>query len=487
MDKNTNLKINPHTDKLILIICLLITLFSWLISVNVNMVNNQSVFDLESQEIKADLESHIGNHLDSLYAVRGLFDSSNSVTRDEFVTFVKNLDLGSKDQEFIRISFVSVIKTTDISDFDESIVEEGFKEYKSNIVEGQEYQYVVNYITDSVGNKYPPTGINLWSGPERIEAISYAVANHSPSISSLINIRNVPEDLSKGLIINVPVYKDSKLIGLLNGVISTKYISDYFEKYLDNVDKIKLSDGQTVIFDINDIKKSSSSFLTSKHELQFFNKESYIMEIEKPKINIFLLPVSNLVLVSGIIISILMYIVIYSIIRTNKKENEIAQSMTSDLSKYKLAIDNTDSHVIITDVDGKVTYANKSAEKMTGFSLSEIIGNTPALWGRQMTAEFYKKLWHVIKVEKKVFSGEITNKRKNGELYVAYARISPIIDSSGNLIGFVGIEEDITENKKTTDELKKMNELMINRELKMIELKKQLRPNLQDIESEKNI
>ena len=151
MDKNINLKINPHTDKLILIICLLITLFSWLISVNVNMVNNQSVFDLESQEIKADLESHIGNHLDSLYAVRGLFDSSNSVTRDEFVTFVKNLDLGSKDQEFIRISFVSVIKTTDISDFDESIVEEGFKEYKSNIVEGQEYQYVVNYITGFCG------------------------------------------------------------------------------------------------------------------------------------------------------------------------------------------------------------------------------------------------------------------------------------------------------------------------------------------------
>ena len=182
-----------------------------------------------------------------------------------------------------------------------------------------------------------------------------------------------------------------------------------------------------------------------------------------------------------------MYAVMYSIIRTNKKAYEIAQFMTSDLSKYKLAIDNTDSHVIITDVDGKVTYANKSAEKMTGFSLSEIIGNTPALWGRQMTAEFYKKLWHVIKVEKKVFSGEITNKRKNGELYVAYARISPIIDSSGNLIGFVGIEEDITENKKTTDELKKMNELMINRELKMIELKKQLRTNLQDIESEKNI
>lgn len=474
MNNNVNLKINPYIDKLFLVICLVLTLVSWTISIYVNKENQESQFNFESQKIKEDLELHFTSHLDTLYSIRGLFDSSDSVTRDEFVTFVKNLDLDSKELEFVRISYTSIVNTADIDKFDKSIKEEGYNNYKSSLVSNQEYQYIVNYITDSVGNNYPPTGINLWSGPERIEAIDYTVKNHKPSISSPVDIRTVPEELSKGLIVNVPVYKDSKLVGLLNGVVSTKYISDHFKEYLDTVSKIELIDGQTVIFKLDDIKKNESNFLTLKYNLNFFNKEDYLLEIQKLKINTFLLLVPNLILVSGIIISILMYIVMYSIIRTNKKAYEIAQFMTSDLSKYKLAIDNTDSHVIITDVDGKVTYANKSAEKMTGYSHSEIIGNTPSLWGRQMTAEFYKKLWHVIKVEKKVFSGEITNKRKNGELYIAYASISPIIDDSGNLIGFVGIEEDITENKKTTDELKKMNELMINRELKMIDLKKQL-------------
>lgn len=93
-------------------------------------------------------------------------------------------------------------------------------------------------------------------------------------------------------------------------------------------------------------------------------------------------------------------------------------------------------------------YANKAVEEVTGYTRREIIGGNPRLWGQQMSKSFYKKFWRTIKYEKKVFEGEIKNKRKNGEIYTALARIAPVIGEKGELIGFVGVERDITKEKQ---------------------------------------
>ena len=118
-----------------------------------------------------------------------------------------------------------------------------------------------------------------------------------------------------------------------------------------------------------------------------------------------------------------------------------------ELVKYKLAVDNSSDHIILTNVNGVIIYANRAAEDTTGFSVSEMVGQTPALWGRQMPQEFYKKMWHTIKEEKKPFLGEVTNRRKNGEIYQASTNISPVLNDDGEVKYFIGIERDITREK----------------------------------------
>lgn len=112
-----------------------------------------------------------------------------------------------------------------------------------------------------------------------------------------------------------------------------------------------------------------------------------------------------------------------------------------------LALDNASDHVIITDTDGFILYVNEQAENMTGYSRKELIGQRPSLWGGQMPKEFYEKMWHTIKFDKQIFSGEITNKRKNGETYQADASITPVLDNNNEVRFFVGIEHDITTRK----------------------------------------
>lgn len=131
-----------------------------------------------------------------------------------------------------------------------------------------------------------------------------------------------------------------------------------------------------------------------------------------------------------------------------QEERDVSQSLANDLMKFQLAVENASDHIIIADPDGKILYGNNAAEKITGYSLEEMRGKTPALWGKQMPQEFYKKFWQTIKYNKQPFAGEINNKRKNGEIYVAEVHVVPILKDNGEVQFFVGIERDVTKAKE---------------------------------------
>lgn len=129
------------------------------------------------------------------------------------------------------------------------------------------------------------------------------------------------------------------------------------------------------------------------------------------------------------------------------------KSAELDSDYFRLIMDNVPLKIIVTDTEGIIRYANPGTTRLTGYSIDEILGKTPKLWGGQMDKSFYENLWNTIKKDKKTFSAEIINKRKNGEKYVARITIKPITDKNGKLAGFLDIEEDITDFKRLSDRL----------------------------------
>lgn len=115
---------------------------------------------------------------------------------------------------------------------------------------------------------------------------------------------------------------------------------------------------------------------------------------------------------------------------------------------FKIVTEQSHNHIIITDTNGIICFGNAAAERITGYKLSEMTGQTPRLWGGLMDKEFYQNLWQTIKFKHKPFIGEVINRRKNGILYTARIVISPVIDNQGNLLAFVSTEEDLTKEKE---------------------------------------
>jgi PAS domain S-box-containing protein len=133
------------------------------------------------------------------------------------------------------------------------------------------------------------------------------------------------------------------------------------------------------------------------------------------------------------------------------KEKGVSEKRALDLQKFQLAVENASDHIVITDTEGLVLYANPAVERITGFAPSDIIGKKAGnkdLWGGLMDLPFYQLLWKTIKSDKKVFAGEVNNRRRNGEKYVALASISPVVGKDGSVSYFVGIERDVTKEKE---------------------------------------
>ena len=157
---------------------------------------------------------------------------------------------------------------------------------------------------------------------------------------------------------------------------------------------------------------------------------------------------------------------------------EELRNFQSEIRSLMEAFEFVGDHVVITDVNGNILYANKAVEDVTGFSHDEIIGKTPGdLWGGLMGKEFYEDMWHRIKTKKSAFRGEVQNRTKDGMLYWQQLRIFPIFGDDGEVRFFIGIEPDITIRKvleehqrQYIEEMNRLNEYLEGNQAKIAEL-----------------
>ena len=112
--------------------------------------------------------------------------------------------------------------------------------------------------------------------------------------------------------------------------------------------------------------------------------------------------------------------------------------------KLVQAVEQSASGVIITDPGGVFEYVNPAFSKVTGYTLEDLKGKTPrVLKSGKQPPETYERLWTAIRFGNS-FQGEFINRRKDGSEYTAGVHISPVLDESGAITHFVGVQEDIT-------------------------------------------
>ncbi len=133
--------------------------------------------------------------------------------------------------------------------------------------------------------------------------------------------------------------------------------------------------------------------------------------------------------------------------------------LTQTQQRLSAAIEQAGEIIVITDINGLIVYVNPAFERITGYSKREALGQKPSLVksGRQDHA-VYEQLWHTI-MAGEVWRGRFVNRKKDGTLYTVNATIAPVRDELGAIIGYVGVERDVTHELYLEEQLRQSQKM----------------------------
>ena len=116
--------------------------------------------------------------------------------------------------------------------------------------------------------------------------------------------------------------------------------------------------------------------------------------------------------------------------------------------------------ISITDSHANILYANKSFTTITGYEVGDVIDKNESILSDKRTPKhIYQEMWDQLS-NRLPWNGELINRRKNGERYIASLTIAPVLDKEGNITHFLGMHRDITERHKLSKEVSNHKKLI---------------------------
>jgi two-component system, sensor histidine kinase and response regulator len=128
--------------------------------------------------------------------------------------------------------------------------------------------------------------------------------------------------------------------------------------------------------------------------------------------------------------------------------------------KLLLAVEQSPISIIITDTKGNLEYVNRGFEEISGYSKYEAASvHAPFFMMQKGDQRFMSLLWQTLQ-EGKIWTGQVSNQRKDGGIYWEKVMISPVFNDNQAISNYIAIKEDVTEIKNLTESLRTSNESM---------------------------
>jgi PAS domain S-box-containing protein len=129
------------------------------------------------------------------------------------------------------------------------------------------------------------------------------------------------------------------------------------------------------------------------------------------------------------------------------------------LRRLSIAVEQVADIIFITNDRGHFSYVNPAFEKSTGYVNEDLVGLKPErLAADKLVEAYYKEIWETASADK-VWTGRLTNKRRNGEFFIVDTIVSPIKSGTGRFLGYAAVNRDVTDKLHFENQLRQAQKI----------------------------
>ena len=153
--------------------------------------------------------------------------------------------------------------------------------------------------------------------------------------------------------------------------------------------------------------------------------------------------------------------------------------------RYRLLVESTPDWVWICDKDSRQTFSNKAVRKILGYEIHEILGTKAFNLIHREDRESVRKWFQKSKKQKRGWKGSVIRwQHKDGSIRFLETIAEPILDDKGNLIGFTGIDRDVTARIQSEEALEnahdKLEQRVKERTAELVLINENLQQEIED-------
>jgi len=451
---------------------------------------HQERFQSQTQVAVEQAGDRIQNVIALLQGMVALFDSSQTVSRTAFHSYILAMDLEHNFTGVVAAGFLPHLRSQQLPGLAAQAAKEGLPGYEVRPWAVGESMADIHtpiwFLAPSAGSNAALLGKDPMSNPDLAQVLALARDSGQASMSGQVAQMNSPdESLISTVMLVFPVYQTEmphftteQRRQTIRGYV---FVAVHLAELLAGVGgelgvDLEVFDGPRVdtgkmLFDTDLHRLTDGGYrnrFAEKVETRVFAQRAWTWyEGSLPSFEAGIdYRLIYLIVVGGVLTTTLVVILIGYLGRLRMLADSRARDMTVRLRQHNTTLSNTineleyqkmvlDSHAIvsITDYRGDITYVNDKFCDISGYRREELVGqNHRIVKSTRHPKAFYDLMWSTI-VSGDIWQGELCNLTKDGREYWVKTTIVPFLDENGVPERYVSARTDITALKKTRDEL----------------------------------
>ena len=475
---------------LLLILGILISLFA-ADHVRRNLNKDESLrIAYAADQIKLKLRERLLAHELSLRGAAGLFTTYDNVSRGQWKTYFELLQIDETVPGTQGIGFAELIQPAQLETHILRIRREGFPKYDVTPPGKRELYSAIIYLEPFRDRNLRAFGYDMYSEPVRRAAMEQARDTGKAALSGAVQlVQESGKETQVGILMYMPVYRQGMAVdtveqrqsALIGWAYSPFRMNDLITNALGqwkdqlgsefNISVFEVTEQSlaTPLFSVSDKSSAHTDHLPLEQRIIEFNGRQWMLIVDHPHGNYAVAYTAAwLTLIGGLLLSIVLAALAWSLINTRAHAISIAETLTVEIKqreqqlidseyRWKFSLEGSDLGVWDWDIPGEKVFFSKRWKGMLGHAEHEI-GNSLKEWSERVhpddLAEIMAQIQAYFEGKLPVYQLEHRLRCKDGSYKWILARGMVVKwGEDGKPLRMIGTHTDITDRKTSQIQL----------------------------------